>query len=66
MVCGRCLWPVQFVADMDVKLSTMMTECALFCLDARGPDGLQGATLSVLLMVAWTTVIKGYANIYVV
>ena len=29
------------------------------CADASGPDGLQGATFSVLLMVAWTSVIRG-------
>ena len=29
------------------------------CVDATGPYGLQGATFSVLLMVAWTSVIKG-------
>jgi len=27
--------------------------------DTRGPDGLQGAAISVLLMVAWTSVVKG-------
>jgi len=31
--------------------------------DGRGPAGLQGATFSVLLMVAWTSVIKGYVSV---
>ena len=41
---------MNLVAEMD---------CVFCCVDARGPDGLQGATISVLLMVAWTSVIKG-------
>jgi len=36
----------------------MLIMCVLCCIDATGPDGLQG-TFSVLLMVAWTSVIKG-------
>jgi len=36
----------------------------VFCrVDATGPDGLQGATFSVLLM-AWTSVIKGFVCIF--
>jgi len=41
------------------------TDCVsvLYCADASGPGGLQGATFSVLLMVAWTSVIKGFVDV---
>lgn len=46
--------PVVFVLPLFICSLPASSE------DTRGPDGLQGATISVLLMVAWTSVIKDF------